>query len=269
MKNELFLIFGMIVLFTSCNSSTDKSILKESHSSRITKLISHNNINKANKYAEFMADSTELRKLFSGDHNGFRKILEMEWIIQKDTLRFGQKSIQVVPNKYKIDTIYFKVDDQSGYDTLICNISEAKKYNFNYNTCCNGFNIYDFESNRMVKGSILLELSNAKESNKYLATLGEAGMIINNNVYDTIKVNCRSAMSPNIYNVSISQIKDCKNKEKCIELMCLQIPGINEFEYDYEYEVISEIEKFNYLPLSNNPLKINYDLEQGKIKNVW
>lgn len=217
------------------------------------------------QFATFTADSTELRKLI-GDNNErlFNKILEMEWIINDDTLKFGSSEIYLITNENKLDTIYFKVNAKSAYDTLICNIAQPIKYRFIYNTCCGGFDVIEDKTNNRIGGKVLMKISKSPVNEIYLGTFGEAGMIIGDAFKDTLSVTCTSAMSSNIYAVKLIQIESCKASETCETLMCFQAT-FGKDKFDYDYKTVSQKLNFLYLPLSNKPLPITYNLLSNTI----
>ncbi|MFT5778724.1 MAG: hypothetical protein ACI837_001680 [Crocinitomicaceae bacterium] len=79
------------------------------------------------------------------------------------------------------------------------------------------------ESGKFIQGEISYRLKKSNESNSYLGTLGEAGMLVSSENTDTLKVDCRSAMSPNVYTISFSQIERCLvDDTNCEEGICLQ-----------------------------------------------
>ena len=106
-----------------------------------------------------------------------------------------------------------------------------------------------------------------------MGIIGEAGIIIkeDNKEYELFYT-CSSAMSSNIYRVSLNEFEECQDDTKCRELSCIfenkkfQVPHA-----ESDFQILSEKIGFLYLPLGIQSLKINLDLKNDKlkIKNVW
>ncbi|WP_435263815.1 hypothetical protein [Tenacibaculum sp. nBUS_03] len=220
--------------------------------------------------AEFRADTTSLKKRTGNNEIVYKKALEMEWIINGKKLFFGSKPIKVIPNEKKIDTILFRNSSNSKYDLIICNISEASKFSFEYNTCCGGFNVRK-ENKGKLSRDIIFEISKKDENDIYLGTLGETGILLKkDNVENHINEICRSAMSPNIYSIAVSKIrKNCDSLENCEELLCEIRDG--QAKGGFEYEVIEKKIEFLYMPLDDKILKIIFHEKTNRteLKYVW
>jgi len=220
--------------------------------------------------AEFRADTTGLKKRTGNNEKLYEKVLEMEWIINGEKLFFGSGSINVVPNEKKIDTILFRNNSNSKYDIIICNISEASKFSFEYNPCCGGFNVIK-ENRGKLSRNVIFEISGKSENDIYIGTLGETGILIEkDDIENHINEICRSAMSPNIYPISISKIrKNCDSKENCEELLCEIQNG--EAKGGFEYKVIETKIEFLYMPLDEKILKVLFNERTNKteLKYAW
>jgi len=155
----------------------------------------------AQEFAEFSTDTTGFSSWFTTNRDKFPEITEQIWIIDGQKMSYGSESIKVKVNPNKLDTILYKGYRRKEFDTIICNISEAKNYKFNYNECCGAFNIQDASTKKFIQGKIIYKLKNI-DNKTYLGRLGETGILVENKNIDTLIVNCRSAMSPNIYNIS-------------------------------------------------------------------
>lgn len=255
MKNSFWalftvLLFSFFILYTLAQSYLSISVSENLPVKKESALNSGN-------LAIFQLDTLRLSAITRDNPKYFKEISEMKWVINQQTLQFGYPPVQVIPNKNKLDTILFQKDANAKWDTLICNISKAQIYNFQYNECCGAFNVIDATNNRFIKGSLSLKLTRKAKHKQYIGTLGEAGMSIQNTIPDTLKPACRSAMSPNIYWVSLKEIVECKNTQKCDISMCFY--NGKEEVYDFEYSTKKEITEFLYLPLSNEPLSISYN----------
>lgn len=219
-------------------------------------------------FAEFSTDTTRFRQHYrEGRHVDLPDyIKDQEWIINGQKMTYGSEQIKVEVNANRLDTILYKGYRKNEFDTIICNISEPRNYKFFYNECCGAFNVQDEGLEKFIQGSIIYRLQSNNESNLYLGTLGEAGILVKKNSHDTLKVNCRSAMSPNIYNISFKQIENCQDSINCKEGICLQVQGENEPVWDYGFMTISTEMDFLFLPLSQKPLIVTYDPKTKKIK---
>ena len=99
-----------------------------------------------------------------------------------------------------------------------------------------------------------------------MGTLGETGILVNSSSKDTLKTGCRSAMSPNVYKLTLSQIEICKDTINCKEGTCLFEKGKEELNYDFGYKTISKKIDCLFLPLSNQPIKMTYEPRTDRIR---
>ena len=205
--------------------------------------------------ATFSADTTRFFRETRKDI--YDKIMEAEWKINGQTLHYGSKPITIKTDNI-LDTILYKQRSNSKVDTIVCNINKAGNFKFYYNECCGGFNIAD-ETGKFINGSIIFSIKGQDNKKSYLGTLGETGILVNSTTKDTLKTVCRSAMSPNIYQLTFSQIEVCKDTINCIEGTCLFEKGKEELNYEFGYKTISRKIDCLFLPLSNQPIKVTYD----------
>ncbi len=220
----------------------------------------------AQDYAEFRTDTTRFKRWYAKDDGKLpERITEQVWFINGQEMRYGSGVIKVKVNPNKLDTILYKGYRRKGFDTIICNISEANNYKLYYNECCGAFNIQDESTKKFIQGKIIYKLKNT-DDRTYLGTLGEAGILVKNKNIDTLNVNCRSAMSPNIYNISFRQIELCKDSLNCNEGICLQEKGKDEPNWDFGYKTVSLKLDFLFMPLKSEPLIIIYDPKTDTIK---
>lgn len=215
----------------------------------------------AQDYAEFRTDTARFKK-----NNGLlpKMIAQQVWFINGQEMRYGSGVVKIKVNPNKLDTILYKGYRSKGMDTIICNISEAKKFKFFYNECCGAFNVQDESTKKFIQGKIKFKLKSS-DHKTYLGTLGEAGIIVNSNT-DTLNVNCRSAMSPNVYTISLRQIEPCKNNLNCNESTCLQEKGKDKPNWDFRYKTISKKLNILFMPLKSEPILVTYDPKTDSIK---
>ncbi len=212
--------------------------------------------------ATFSADTTRFFKETRKDI--YDKIMEAEWRINGQTLHYGSSPITIKTDNI-LDTILYRQRNNSKVDTIVCNITKAGNFKFYYNECCGGFNIAD-ETGKFIIGSIIFSIQGQDNKKKYLGTLGETGILVNSTSKDTLKTGCRSAMSPNVYQLTFSQIKICKNTINCNEGTCLLEKGMKELNYKFGYKTISKMMDCLFLPLSNQPIKVTYDPRTDRVR---
>jgi len=229
-----------------------------------------------NQKAEFTANLNELKKLF---HNKEvpKEVLEMEWLINRKKLTFSNEKIEIIPNPQTVDTILFKKNHKSDYDTILCNISKAEKYNFVYNTCCQYFNVKQVskEKRNRKNAVVTFSISKSNENKDYIGIMGEAGIIIRKEKVEySLFHTCSSAMTSNVYHLTLNEVSECKgnDNENCRDLMCvfenndIQIPKANT-----SFKITKKVFDFLYLDLNKNTLRIKYNFETTELKmeNHW
>lgn len=214
--------------------------------------------------ATFSADTT----LFYTDKDSrkdiYDKIMEAEWEINGQTLHYGSKPIAIATDN-RLDTILYKQKNNSKVDTIVCNINKAGNFKFYYSECCGGFNIAD-ETGKSFIGSIIFSIQGQNNEKKYLGTLGETGLLVESTSKDTLGIGCRSAMSPNIYEITFSEIEICNDTADCDESTCLFEKDKVALNYNFVYKTVSKKMDCLFLPLSNRPIKITYDPNTDKIR---
>lgn len=216
----------------------------------------------AQEYAEFSTDTTRFRHHRNEDGKLSEYLTEQVWFINGQKMTYGSGIIRVKVNPNKLDTVLYKGYRQKKMDTIICNISEAKKYKFYYNPCCGAFDVHEEGRRGRIGGSVLYKLKNPSYKT-YLGTLGEAGILVSTNT-KVLNSHCRSAMSPNIYPISFAQIVPCKNGVNCGEGTCLQKDN-KESNHNYSYKTVSKKMDGLFMPLKDEPLIVVYDPNTGKI----
>jgi hypothetical protein len=187
----------------------------------------------------------------------YDQIMEAEWRIDGKTLHFGSGPIEVTPDE-KMDTIFYRQKIKTKWDTIICQISKPGIFTFVYNECCGGFNVKD-GSGQFIEAKVNFRIIGQKNRRAYLGTLGETGLIVNSTEELTLSPGCRSAMSPNIYWIALSEIEFCSDSTKCKEVTCLFEKDAEEVKYDTTYRILSNKFNFIYMPMSNDPVAIIYD----------
>ncbi|MCG8575232.1 MAG: hypothetical protein MI810_10140 [Flavobacteriales bacterium] len=221
----------------------------------------------AQQFAEFKTDTNRFIHYYDyGDGQGRLppEITEQYWLINGQKMTYGSGTIKVKVDANKLDTILYMGYRRSAFDTIICNISEAKSYTFYHNDCCGAFDVQDDATGKFIRGQVIYQLKSASKSNTYLGTLGEAGILVSKQT-DTLKVHCRSAMSPNTYPISFRQIEICRDS-LCKEGICLQEEGKGEPNWDFGYKTISTKMSFLFMPLKSKPLIIIYDPKTDSIE---
>ncbi len=216
------------------------------------------------EYAEFSTDTTRFRTYYTKDGKQLPDhISQQVWYINGQKMHYGSGSVQVKVNPNKLDTILFQGYRRNSFDTIICNVSEPNKYRFFYNPCCGRFNIQNESSKKFIPGNVLFNLKH-KSTNTYLGTLGETGRLIGHQNKDTLHVDCRSAMSPNVYKITFKQIDICENDSDCEEGTCLQNEG--ETNWDFGFNTVSKKLDIIFMPLKSEPIEIVYDQKKDKIE---
>jgi len=212
--------------------------------------------------ATFSTDTT--RFLDETRKDIFDKIKEAEWRINGQTLHYGSKPITIKTDNI-LDTILYRQQNNSKVDTIVCNINRAGNFKFYYNECCGGFNIAN-ETGKFIIGTIIFSIQGQTNKKKYLGTLGETGILVNSSSKDTLETGCRSAMSPNVYQITFSQIEICTDTVNCKEGTCLFEKGKEGLNYEFGFKTISKKIDCLFLPLSNQPIKVNYDPKTDRIR---
>lgn len=211
------------------------------------------------KTAIFSADSASLNS-FSGRNTGHHKrVMEMEWRINGKTLRFDSAPLEVEIGTGGIDTLYYRDHYKAKWDTIIYSLTEPKEYSFRYNICCGGFDVVT-ESSDDLEASVSYRLTKNSGNRLFLGTLGEVGTRVTTKP-KTLKPECRSAMSPNIYWLTLREVIPCSGKD-CRTLMCSKDDSIPD---DFEYKVVSTAVSVLYMQLNTKTLEITLDVDANKV----
>ncbi len=222
--------------------------------------------------AEFNANINTLNETLEGGFEDLReRALAMTWIINGKELSYGSKTVFIKPNRFKLDTIIFKKNASSKSDTILCNISKSVKYNIGFNTCCGDFYVSDVyipkKRLKKEKSIVNFKITNNEPHKKYIGIIENAGILIEkeNTVYRLFHT-CASAMSSNIYEVSISEVEMSKDYDESFQLLCLFTNDNKEVSHANNYRKIKEKVSFLYLPLNDNALTVVLDLETNNWK---
>lgn len=212
------------------------------------------------QFAEFSVE-----QLSPAENKSNREFQAMQWILNGQPLSYALPSVKIIPNPDKIDTLLFKAKPAAKWDTIYCNIKEAGKYQFTYNECCGGFDLRNQSNNMREIGEVAFKINNP--GNKaYLGTLGESGLILSQKVKEVkVKPACRSAMSPNIYHVTLQEVVICSDTLGCENDICLYKENQDDQDYNFWYKPISVKANFLYMPLGDSPLVVVYDPKKGKV----
>jgi hypothetical protein len=168
------------------------------------------------------------------------------------------ETIKVFPNISNIDTVFFKEDNKSPWDTIICNIQESHSYVFVHNDCCGGFNVSNESTQQYLepKVTFCIETSSKK---LFLGKLGNNDLLAKFNHKDTLKSHCYGAMSSNICHAELLEIEMCKGNPNCKgQSIC------ENTESTYFYEEKKSLTRFLYMPLENETLSISFNPKTGK-----
>lgn len=185
----------------------------------------------------------------------------MEFRIRREVLRANSSPIHISIEPNRIDTVFFKARRESKWDTIICVIKKPESYVFRYNECCGGYDV--IKSERKIKASVIFKLTGGKRNEMYLGRLSGSGKILNTMISDTVLSGCNSAMASNIELLELQKIKKCSGSEECLTT-CFLSKG-DELSVDFEYQPLSKLVSFLYMPLSSEPTVFKYDFNTKKV----
>jgi hypothetical protein len=190
--------------------------------------------------------------------------MNSEWVIAGQHLTYGSPPIKVKTDDL-LDTMYFRTDAKRNWDTIICQISQAQTYKFVYNDCCGGFYIAD-SNGHFIQARTIFKTSASKQWQ--IGKLGDDGILLapGEKVSDTLNITCHSALMPNIFNVSFSEIKTQTDTTNFIDNTCIKMG--NDYNYNYTYTSTKTYCNFLYMPLSNAPASIVIDRKKGIVMIV-
>lgn len=210
--------------------------------------------------ATFYADSSRLRNYVGNTSSAVEHALQMEWRIKDQTLHWGG-SILVAPSQSGLDTICFRLRETAIWDTLICKMQANSTIRFVYNSCCDYFDVFD-ETGDRIEGKVSFEHKGSiLKSKKYLGTMDGNGVLLTSTA-QIISPIYRSPMFPNSYNIAIQEIIKCTGKD-CEEAVIQRPDG--SIDLSYHYRIVDRILSFHYLPVSEDPIEVLYDVESGKV----
>jgi hypothetical protein len=210
-----------------------------------------------------LADTSALWMRAGKDQKTIDHILEMEWMIANDTLKFGH-FLEVLPDPDKLDTIYYRRSADRDWDTLICNFKEPQLIKFVYNVCCDAFNVID-EHGKIVTGQVSFSVEMPRSSDMFLGILGEGGILINASTTNLLEPICRSVMLPNIYPLSLRKIGPCEDPLHCPEGICINSKQEEGSFIDFGYSAFATPIKCLFLPLDNEPLHVTYNAKTERV----
>jgi len=211
--------------------------------------------------ASFYADTSMLWDYAGQSREYYDLAMDWEWIIKGKSLRWGSPPVEVSPAGSGVDTIFFRLHERAEWDTLICRIKSGSSNTFVYNACCTYFDVIDHTGKR-TEGKVSFKLEGLiPKSKKYLGTIDGNGVLLTSTA-QIISPMYRSPMFPNSYNVAIREITKCAGKD-CEEAV-IQRPN-GSIDLSYHYQIVDKILSFHYLPLSEDPILVTYDIESGVV----
>lgn len=219
----------------------------------------------------FMASAKYLEDVRRSSTDHYNDITERYWVIRDDTVKYDQLAVEVPIIEDRVDTVFYweNLSDTIA-DTLLCIMNNEGSYEFVYNYCCNGFNILDQKTGRFTNTSVMFQLV-SESYDQYLGRIDEVGRLIEVSDSVIVPITCRSAMSPNVYTISIEKISEELNlKNDRNKLMCYY-NGLNyqdslKYIYDYEYVMIDKKIEVKFIPLNNEVLQVSFNPETSNFE---
>jgi|GEM_PF-1588141 len=215
----------------------------------------------------FFADTATLNTRVSKNWRSLSRVAEMEWKVGGQSMRFGSKPISLPIDPDKTDTLFFKWRANANWERILFNAKEPGAYAFIYNVCCDGFDIVRATNSNLgfISGKVSFQVSGRQQNQVLLGTFGEAGILIERGK-NVLSRHCRSAMSSNIYWVTLQEIEICNDTTSCKQYACLYRKGFSEDDmYEISFKTISSKTEFLYMPLSDDPIQVFYDNKSGKL----
>jgi hypothetical protein len=211
--------------------------------------------------ATFYADTSLLWEYVGQSGEYYDLAMETEWIIKGKSLRWGSPPVEVSPAEFGVDSIFFRLHEKVEWDTLICRIKSGSSNTFVYNACCNYFDVIDHTGERTEAKVNFQLMGSIPKSKKYLGTIDANGVLLTS-IAQIISPIYRSPMFPNSYNVAIQEIRKCAGKD-CLDAAIQRPDG--SIDVSYHYQIVDKILSFQYLPVSEDPIEVLYDVESGKV----
>jgi len=211
--------------------------------------------------ATFYADTYRLREYNQNDTSSEGYGMQMQWIIKGQSLRWGSPPIEVRPTESGVDTIFFKWYDESKWDTMLCRIKAGSSITFEYSPCCDYFDVFDSNGDRF-EGKVSFVLLGIKpKKNKYLGSIDSDGIFMTSQG-DTMLPIFRSPMLPKMFIVEVKEVKKCYGSN-CHEAAIKRPDG--SIDESYHYRIVDKILNFHYLPVSQDPILVSYDIVSGLV----
>ena len=226
-------------------------------------LISGSTLVKGKPYVSFLPSDRYLGDIKESNPSRYRAITSRYWVMRGDTIRYGAGAYEFA-TRTDLDTLfYFQTAEDTIPDTLLCFLDTPGAYEFVYNTCCNGFNLYDAGRERMPRLTVQFRPL-AESEEVLLGRIESVGTLLKVGEQEDLEAGCRSAMSPNVYTVSLEAIS-LAGSEFSHGLFCY-LNYVNPqdsvmYDYDFGYNLERTLHEFLYLPLSDAPLIIEYEPE--------
>ncbi len=205
--------------------------------------------------ASFSADSSY--------YDGYHGTLTWEWKLKGKTFQFNEKPISIpLSTSLSFDTLYFRENDSTDWISFLCKVNKPITNIFTYNECCGGF--YATEKKKgIINGSMTIKLSDTLTAKTYLIELGDYSALLTASSPE-LKINgTRGAMDPNVYRFKITEIQLIANEHSESNLLVLYHDDLQEtILYDFKKLIIDSI----FLPLSENPVSIEIDVNESTLK---
>lgn len=196
------------------------------------------------------------------DVNGDLK--QMEWLVNGKSVNYSSGKVEVPFRADVMDTILFRQHLQAKWDTILCNIKHPRVYQFQYNHCCNAFDIAD-SNGRIVDTRITFEVIGNQSNRQYLGTFGDGAVLCEPNKINTLELLCWSPMTPNIHWVSFKEIEPCTEQD-CEQNACLFTYSATEPDFGFGYFNKRQWTEFLFMPLDQEALHVIFDESLGEIR---
>ncbi len=203
-------------------------------------------------------------------------ISDQQWFINGQVLKYGSDPISYSVKKSDSKS---KVLHQLEYrgphkknTTIYFKPTASGSFEFFYNECCGAFYLHDKTTNKRATLQIQVELQNEDPKALYLIQIGTTGMIYDakTSSKDVIQSECRSAMAPDVYQISIVEITPTNDTDEEAKGVCLIQQGKEEVLDNYAYNVIKELTSFQFLSLKAKGefYIMVYDVQKGAMVSV-
>lgn len=213
------------------------------------------------QYAEIHADINTLPFEVIEDSSNYHDVYNMEWLLKGQTLKFGSPPIKVKADTTTLDTLFYRSDSENKWESILCNIESGKTYFFDYNMCCGGFLIHSPSDTLQMPVQILIEGS--EKPKNYILEYGNTSYLIKSNEILFIKEQCESAMSNDLREIVIYEIKNNVKIEYSNTSTCLI------YKEKYIKPITNRRRRllnFKYIPLNHTNEKIILNMSTGLIK---